>query len=270
MSVQCLPLTSLSLEFILISCLDHVFLSIPLGRDMETWLAWALYGVRLEAIEEERAQLLEKRARRDHQGDDYFGNSPDTSPPPSPIPPTTPSFGANPPKSRSSRIVRDGFLSPEVEPSTFSKMQQESRLNEEAELDWEQVDGDRYDFLMYCRELVEARQGFSFPIKVVHKKETITNGVKQVKEVPQEEVPSMRLTIDKVKVSSRPLLLYLVTNALTYFTIYKACRKGFKKEREGRLEYLILRPDGWTREKAEEDSKYVPIWFFHGLGIGEL
>lgn len=266
------------------------------GRDMETWLAWALYGVELSEIINEKDRIEKKKTTpvQDlHTGQDYFGSSPDFSPPPSPIPPTTPSFGANPPRaSRRSSSRKDGSnsllfspegLSTDSEPSTFSRMQMERKSPSRKESstsseevgekddEWEEVYGDRYDFLTYCLELVEARQGFTFPTKVVHRKETIKDGKERVKEYEQEPIKSMRLTIDPVKVSSRPLLLYLFTNFLTYLTIWKACKNGFTKEKIGRLEYLIMRPSkesNWSSEKARKDTKFLPIWFLHGLGIG--
>lgn len=51
-------------------------------------------------------------------------------------------------------------------------------------------------------------------------------------------------------------------------TLQRAQRDGFKLEKEGRLKYIIRRPAGWTRELAEANSRYRPIIFLHGLGIG--
>ena len=147
---------------------------------METWLAWALYGVELDEIINEKDRIEKKKATpiRDlHTGEDYFGSSPDFSPPPSPIPPTTPSFGANPPRSsrrvpsrkssgngniNDSLLLSPEGLSTDSEPSTFSRMQMEKNhssrkqsstssedivVEGERDDEWETVYGDRYDRL---------------------------------------------------------------------------------------------------------------------------
>lgn len=72
-----------------------------------------------------------------------------------------------------------------------------------------------------------------------------------------------------VVVAARPLLLYVVLNMLTQVTLWRARWNGFQLERQGRLRYLIYRPEGWTSKKAQANTQFQPIIFLHGLGIGK-
>lgn len=222
-------------------------------RDAETWLAWALFGADLEMIEAEHEAAVARRERRAQLGDDA-NLSPETSAPPSPMPPAQ---------------ARFGDTSPSPSPSSAGHDQRDmSKINvHPGAEDWDPDDpvkGDRLLFVHYCRELIEARQGFAYPTR---SSAWAPDAHPDPRRAPTNKM--MRLTIDPVRVRSRPLASYLLTNALSRLTIRHATWKGFSREREGKLEYLILRPREWTREKAEKDEKYMPIVFLHGLGIGE-
>ncbi len=214
-------------------------------RDVEHWLSWALYGAHLEEIEQE------------HKGSHKTQEADNGVPPrnfASPIPPEwkdAAQGGARPamPKRRMSAFAEEDI-----------------RGTRAKEGEWEDpVRGNRLDFLHYCRELMEARQGFSLPEKphpdYIHLRIKVSSG---------PEIRTMRLTLDPVRVVPRPLAIYCATNFLTFLATKKAQRSGFKMERRGRLSYLIYRPPGWTPAKAiKEDSPHSrPVLFLHGLGIG--
>lgn len=82
-------------------------------------------------------------------------------------------------------------------------------------------------------------------------------------------VKPMRLTLDPVRVTSRPLLLYLVVAALQNAVIAHAKAKGFKDARDDKTitRALVRIPPGWAaREDLPEDER--PLVFIHGLGMG--
>ena len=214
-------------------------------RDVEYWLAWTLYAAELEEIEAE--SQLEDAAD---------GSVPPRDSMSSPAPPewTEPSSTKRPPLPSRKQSTS----------STFSE--EDVRGTRATQGEWDDpVRGTRLDFLHYCRELIEARQGFTLPEEphpdYVSLRRTVTKG---------PALRTMRLTVDPVRVAQRPLALYLITNALTYLAVRKAIRGGFKQEKQGRLSYLIYRPEGWTPGKAIKDGtpRYRPVIFLHGLGIG--
>ncbi|KDN40346.1 hypothetical protein K437DRAFT_258686 [Tilletiaria anomala UBC 951] len=211
-------------------------------RDVEHWLAWSLYGTTLEEIE------AESKAPTSKQNDDTGIRVRSFS---SPAPPQWSEPGGRRPILRSV-------------PSSASTLSEEGVRSVKAEPgEWDDpVRGTRLDFLHYCRELIEARQGFTLPEHPAACSPAHTNNGPRIR--------TMRLTVDPVRVVSRPFVLYAVTNTLSWLVIRKAIWGGFKKERRERLEYLIYRPPGWTPAKAIKDgtSKYRPLLFLHGLGIG--
>lgn len=77
-------------------------------------------------------------------------------------------------------------------------------------------------------------------------------------------VSSMRLHLDPVKITSRPLAKYLVTGFFNKMLERRTRSAGFVRETTGGLEYLIRMPKNW---KAGEE-KTRPILFIHGLGMG--
>ncbi|BGO88940.1 hypothetical protein NBRC10512_005694 [Rhodotorula toruloides] len=82
-------------------------------------------------------------------------------------------------------------------------------------------------------------------------------------------VKPMRLTLDPVRVTSRPFLLYLVVAALQNAVIAHAKAKGFKEARDDETitRALVRVPPGWAaREDLPEDER--PLVFIHGLGMG--
>lgn len=226
-------------------------------RDVERWLAWSLYGADLDEIEAERAASGEhltsaknyerKRGQGLDRGRESLRplQSLTTEPP---LPPSSPTPAA---RGSFARQMNDsGDSGDEID---YEKEDKRGVRAVPGEWDADPVRGDRLEFLYYCRELIEARQGFVFA------------------ETPPDwtPLPCMRLTLDPVVVVSRPLILYLAINALSYATLLHARWDGFSLEQRGRIRYLIYRPPSWTAEKAaKEPSKYRPIVFLHGLGIG--
>lgn len=75
---------------------------------------------------------------------------------------------------------------------------------------------------------------------------------------------SIRLHLDPVRSSSRPLAKYLVTGLFNILLIQRTGRAGFQKVKDGGLEYFIRIPVGW--KPSGEDSN--PVLFIHGLGMG--
>ena len=123
--------------------------------------------------------------------------------------------------------------------------------------EWDPTTGDRLKFLEYCMELLEARQGKPYPTRSPAWED-------HHEEHTSPRIRMMRLTIDPVRVSGRPLASYILTNTLSALTISKAVRGGFERRREGRLPYLLRTPRDWDAKT----SKVQPLIMLHGLGIG--
>lgn len=79
----------------------------------------------------------------------------------------------------------------------------------------------------------------------------------------------IRLTLDRVRVLSRPLALYgLIWVAQQVYRF--ALRKwGFEERVYGGMKYYIRIPKGWKADRASEE-KLRPLVFLHGLGIGPV
>ena len=78
------------------------------------------------------------------------------------------------------------------------------------------------------------------------------------------QAKSIRLQLDPVRATSRPLAKYLVTAFFNVLLQQRAERAGFVKYDEADLEYLIRIPQGWVSGKEET----APTVFIHGLGMG--
>lgn len=79
------------------------------------------------------------------------------------------------------------------------------------------------------------------------------------------KVRAIRLTLDPIRVISRPLGFYVVTNYVTYATIaWLYAMHGFRFERSGRCDFLVKKPESGT----SPSKRSLPIVFLHGLGIG--
>jgi hypothetical protein len=76
---------------------------------------------------------------------------------------------------------------------------------------------------------------------------------------------SIRLSFDTVKITLRPLILYVVVNSWHAYWMWALKRKGFRmvKSADGSLECMLWIPTGW-----KTDSSARPIVFLHGLGTG--
>ncbi|PWN41832.1 hypothetical protein IE81DRAFT_291303 [Ceraceosorus guamensis] len=243
------------------------------ARAVERWLAWSLYAKELEEVEVEaensrviREQHASATLRRGlprlSSGatvaaavDNVMPPTPTISPPPSPLPPSHESFPPSP------MPGREDFGDEAVEAA---------RTAAEYAAGWSKP-GARLEFLLWCREMFEARQGFEFPRRATSWNESVGEDEESIKNAPHAR--AMRLTIDPVRVQSRPLACYLFANALSRFTVMRAESNGFSLEQEGRLRYLVRRPPRWTRQLAEARdartaSLHRPIIFLHGLGIG--
>eukprot|EP00948_MAST-09A_sp_MAST-9A-sp1_P004089 g4089.t1 len=84
------------------------------------------------------------------------------------------------------------------------------------------------------------------------------------------EVNCVRLTLDPIHSSYRPLTSYLVTEVGVGFATYGllAHYLGFTRYEVGHLTYWYRGPE--TRSENEQANDVLPIVFCHGLGVGIL
>lgn len=75
---------------------------------------------------------------------------------------------------------------------------------------------------------------------------------------------SIRLQLDPVRATSRPLAKYLVTGFFNILLQKRAERAGFRRYEDEGLEYLIRIPKDWIPGREETS----PTIFIHGLGMG--
>lgn len=202
-------------------------------RDVMHWLAWSLFGTNLEELEHEREQ------DEAHAANVAASATPSTAN--SPMPPYAATFEGPTPEELQREDVR-GVRAVEHE--------------------WDPTTGDRLRFVEYCLELLEARQGKSFPQEGPAPK---LGSARQSILKARQRIRMMRLTIDPVRTASRPFASYVVTNALSRYTIQRAVRGGFKMHTEGRLPYLLREPRSTDHSKS---SAGIPLIVLHGLGIG--
>jgi pimeloyl-ACP methyl ester carboxylesterase len=81
-------------------------------------------------------------------------------------------------------------------------------------------------------------------------------------------VKAICLTIDKMKVISRPLGYYVVCNAVTHGTIlFLRMFRGFHYEYSGQCSFLV-KPPNKASTSTPKKERALPILFLHGLGIG--
>ncbi|GAA5973276.1 hypothetical protein JCM11641_003047 [Rhodosporidiobolus odoratus] len=111
------------------------------------------------------------------------------------------------------------------------------------------IEGDKLGLVNHCLSLIEARSAYRFPPG------------------RNPKVRATRLTLDPVRVTSRPLILYGFVSALQNAIVQKAKFKGFKEERDGDVDYLVYVPVGW-KPKEDPEEKERPLVFIHGLGMG--
>ena len=88
-------------------------------------------------------------------------------------------------------------------------------------------------------------------------------------QLPSGRAPghSIRLHLDPVRSTSRPLVKYLVTNLFNYLMQQRVARAGFRKYSDGGIEYLLRIPAGWDAH-APSGGAGLPTMFIHGLGMG--
>lgn len=85
-----------------------------------------------------------------------------------------------------------------------------------------------------------------------------------LKEGYNPNVRAIRLTLDEMRVLSRPLGYYVVCNGTTHAVMaWMRLFHGFRLEKSGQCSFLVKRPT--TSTKKERD---LPVLFMHGLGIG--
>lgn len=229
-------------------------------RDVMHWLAWSLFATELEELEDERDSSLLK-TEDGEKGEEKGGESATWSAFTSPMPPQEGVFGGVPPT----------FPTPSFGMSGKSVEEQEDvRAVRAKEGEWDPTTGDRLRFLEYCLELLETRQGRSYPehppgVSPAQGGEKKTL-LKQRQMKPR--IRMMRLTIDPVRTASRPLICYLVTNGLSALTIRRAIRGGFEYHTQGRLPYLYRPPPPPPPPPSSSTVDTTPLIILHGLGIG--
>ncbi|GAA5949001.1 hypothetical protein JCM21900_003168 [Sporobolomyces salmonicolor] len=111
------------------------------------------------------------------------------------------------------------------------------------------IEGDKLGLVMHCVELVEARAAHRFP------------------RGRNPKIHTLRLTLDPVRVVSRPLILYAVVAAIQGGVLKHAKYKGFKEVVDGHTRYLVRVPKGWKPSPDGPESQR-PLVFLHGLGMG--
>ncbi|CDR98948.1 uncharacterized protein SPSC_06287 [Sporisorium scitamineum] len=242
-------------------------------REVMHWLAWSLFATELETLEAERDGTINlagggngSLAREPHS----LGlESATPSAFSSPMPPSTSTFGGPPPAFSTSQTLAGASV----------EEQADVRGARAKEGEWDPTTGDRLQFLEYCLELLETRQGRSYPEHVVGSdadpapqdstRETLLKpALDKVAARGPPRIRMMRLTIDPVRTRSRPLACYLATNTLSYLTIRKAIRGGFELCTEGRLPYLYRAPSVSASSTQNGRLDTTPLVVLHGLGIG--
>lgn len=227
-------------------------------REVMHWLAWSLFASELEELEAERDGALTQQLHGNGKKESGL-----TSTTPSafnsPMPPSTATFGGQPPSFSTKASIEE---------------QEDVRGVRAKEGEWDPTTGDRLKFLEYCMELLETRQGRSYPedaapirSNVDSKDGTILKPqAAQAKAGPG--IRMMRLTIDPVRTRSRPLLCYALTNFLSHLTIRRAIHGGFEMRTEGRLPYLFRPSSPRSASDKALKSDGIPLIVLHGLGIG--
>lgn len=104
----------------------------------------------------------------------------------------------------------------------------------------------KMSFLFHGLYMLEARSGMTLP------------------EGRNPSVSCIRLHLDPVKVTSRPLAKYLVTGFFNVMLQRRTAQSGFVKVQDAGLEYLIRMPELW--KPGSESTR--PVLFIHGLGMG--
>lgn len=83
------------------------------------------------------------------------------------------------------------------------------------------------------------------------------------------DVDVVRLTLDPVRVLSRPLALYCAIWLAQQFYRYKLRSWGFEEQSHGGMKYFVRTPQGWEADhEGSEETR--PLVFLHGLGIGPV
>lgn len=82
---------------------------------------------------------------------------------------------------------------------------------------------------------------------------------------------TMLLSLDPVRVSVRPLAMYIVVRALNELArfIWRK-RYGMELLQYGSVQYLLYMPPGWRAEAAAKGEMPLPVLFLHGLGLGMI
>jgi pimeloyl-ACP methyl ester carboxylesterase len=89
---------------------------------------------------------------------------------------------------------------------------------------------------------------------------------KNLKPGYNSNVTTVRLTLDKMKVLSRPLGYYVVCNGVSHGVIaWLRLFHGFRYEYSGECSFIVKPPTSSTKAK---EKRQLPILFMHGLGIG--
>ncbi|SJX62435.1 uncharacterized protein SRS1_13284 [Sporisorium reilianum f. sp. reilianum] len=243
-------------------------------REVMHWLAWSLFATELETLEAERDGTIKlseggngsvASASGVQQPSSHGLDSATPSTFSSPMPPSTSAFGGPPPAFSTSRAGAGASI----------EEQEDVRGARAKEGEWDPTTGDRLQFLEYCLELLETRQGQSYPEHVdrsTQQDSTVATLLKPALDKVAARGPPrirmMRLTIDPVRTRLRPLACYLVTNTLSYLTIRRAMRGGFEMCTEGRLPYLYRAPSVSASADPTRELDTTPLVVLHGLGIG--
>ncbi|SCV72611.1 BQ2448_4148 [Microbotryum intermedium] len=123
----------------------------------------------------------------------------------------------------------------------------------DGELDVDQdgleLEQDKLGLLEHCLDLVEFRAGGP------------------LREGRNPRCKVIRLTLDPVRVTQRPILLYSIVGCLQQYVGLKLRARGFVTYEDGGLRYLVRIPTGW-KPTASCNEASRPLLVLHGLGCG--
>ncbi|KDE03487.1 hypothetical protein MVLG_06049 [Microbotryum lychnidis-dioicae p1A1 Lamole] len=111
------------------------------------------------------------------------------------------------------------------------------------------LEQDKLGLLEHCLDLVEFRAGGS------------------LREGRNPRCRVIRLTLDPVRVTQRPILLYSIVGCLQQYVGFKLRARGFVTCEDGGLRYLVRMPAGW-KPTANCTEASRPLLVLHGLGCG--
>ncbi|KAK4048059.1 hypothetical protein OIO90_005960 [Microbotryomycetes sp. JL221] len=124
-------------------------------------------------------------------------------------------------------------------------------VNGEPDLDEDglEIEQDKLGLVEHCIEMIEARAATRF------------------KPGRNMNIKTIRLTLDPVRVTQRPLLLYIFVYLMQRLVTFNMRARGFVEIFDDDTRYLIRVPQGWKPDRNCLEQ-HRPFMFVHGLGMG--